>query len=63
MSRIIAYNVLSKGSTYQLVQEVNKAIADGWTPLGAVVMCYDAVQSRSDLVYNQTMLKYETPGS
>ena len=45
------YNILSTDSPGSLTQQVNKAMGDGWVPLG------EAVKGNGNLIM-QTMLKY-----
>lgn len=59
--KIVAYKVLKNELHADLTVEVNKAIKEGWQPLGGVSHCpTTGIRTSNAYDYIQAMVKYES---
>jgi len=56
-SQVTEYIILTNGNVYFLTKDVNQHIAQGWTPLGGVVLAVNKYGGIDQ--YVQTMVKYK----
>jgi len=60
MSNILDYKVISEQGSEKLINEVKKAIDEGWQPIGGhnVHSIIDRVKGKGVLIYSQSLVKY-----
>lgn len=59
--KIVAYKVLKSHNADELTVDVNKAIQDGWQPIGGVSLALTTgMLTSAAYTYTQAMVKYES---